>query len=171
MTLQEKIYRNMVEQIVNNLRVQSLREKIAEYDRQGQLTQGRMSILSEMIEEQDGIILQKAINTDPFWKEQIQLAQQEAQSIVSSESGNSIASQVEPQPETKKRDPIKQVSANRKVEGSQNNVAVVTDEQQEKLPQLQRTSLKDRRQPIKVVIDDAPAPPPPDGDVEDIDND
>lgn len=172
MNLQDKIYQNIVDQFKNIARAERVRNLMAELDRSSSTSIGRMSILSEIYQEQTGRDLQKDLNEDPAWKEKIQKAKAEAESAVASENIPGFNTQSNPAPVRQIERHEQQQPTMRKIAGNKKPVEINDAEDSEPTPPLQpRTNIGDRQNPIKISIDDEPAQPPSDAIISDYDDD
>lgn len=184
MNLRDKIVKNIIDQMTIAMQADKLRSKIDDKSRELNTVIGRMTILAELFEEQQGKKLQEVMNSDPAWTKILEEAQATAKKIVEdseSESQNkrkAIPETEEIRPVAK---PIKQ-PVEAKVQSPKTQTvgddivfsSDVEDEADEVIPQVAkkpREQLNDRKNPIKIVIDDNPHQPPPGTRMASVDND
>lgn len=128
-------------------------------------------MLSEMWQEETGTDLQKCVNTEPSWKRLVDEAQAEAKRIVAGEgiTAPQVAAATAPpvgSPSGKRQTTNRQVAPvlkPAKLVEKDNSVVVEDKGAAEAMPTLNRTTTTDRKEPIKITIDDAPQGPPPEG--------
>ena len=174
-TLQDRIYANIVDQIILKLKAERLNNELQAVERRNMTIVGRMSMLSEMYEETTGRNLEKDLNQDEKWGELIKRAQNEAQQKVAQQAIDGNQSEILSTMPGQR--PIKAVAQNKQpmsrpqptpippapAPDSDADVApsvarvVVGEGGNEEIPKpQQRTDVDNRDQPIKFTVDDEP---------------
>lgn len=166
MKLRDRIYKNLVTQLLNAIKVNDLRRKLNQLEQENAATIGAMSLLSEFYKEETGNDLQQDLNSSPAWAGIMSKAEKEAQRIYSSDSTeiNPVAAEDAPNPvipvkpapvldepvaaPAPKPIPEMQDAVTSKLKRVSDNKKVAA-QQQEK-------STERTREPVKIVIDDTP---------------
>lgn len=195
--LKQKIYENIVEQLTLKLKSERLQQELQANERRGNTIIGRMSVLAELYEEQNGRSLDHDLNKNEEWSDLIKQAQMQAEKIVAEQA--IAGTQSEQKNSSVPQRPVKAVAGNKQpisvpqptqvltpsVQSAQvpqpvQNEAdavpsvarvVVADSSADAPKQQERTPISDRKEPIKFTIDDAPPAPPPGTPVTDLDDD
>jgi hypothetical protein len=178
MDIRTKIIRNITDQLLIAMQADELRTKLEEKGRDMTATIGRMSILSEMFEEETGKNLQAALNTDPQWKGVIDDAQKKAQALFAASSRPSVAAALDQVNAVATKPPVLTAKPTKVAEPhakappvielgediefqSEEDALVSAQESAQVNKASNKAQLNDRNNPIKIVIDDNPHEPPP----------
>lgn len=181
MDLRQKIVENCVEQIKLQIRMEGVRKEQAEIESEMKGVLGRMSAWSELYKDETGRVLENDMKSLPEWRGILEEAEQRAKSELAHELGSSSLQLVEdedpvvepePQPELPR---MKRVDGNRQVrqpeaqQAPANNEPVVTAAPSDTPPRHPK-STPNRREPIKMTIDDSPPSAPAGTPVNDLDD-
>ena len=147
MTIEDKIFKNIVKQLTLARKIGDLRKQLDDAEKENISTVGSMTTLAEFFKEQTGSDLQQTINTDPQWRDMLQKAEKQAEKEYIATKSNDLTNSaqapqvVEETTSAPKAPQLRRVNENKKVQ-----VDPVRS-----------------RPPVNVVIDDDP-PQPQDGD-------
>ena len=162
MNLKDRIYQNLVKQLVNFTQRNDTRAKLASLDQEQATIIGSMQTLAEFFKDETGKDLQSELNTNPEWKDYIDRADAEAKKLLASLVIASPTSAKMPQPVASAPAIEAQLPKLRSVGGNKTVIPqpkIVEASAKEGAP---KEVLQDRsREPVKIVISDEPAPPPP----------
>lgn len=145
MKFKDRIYRNLVAQLLNAIKANELRRKITQIEQENAASIGAMNLLSELYKEDTGRDLQQDINSNPEWAGVMEAAEKEAQRLYGSDTTqtpttNDAVNKPAPTPIDAEAPKLKRVADNKKIGQP-----------------TQEKSAERTREPVKIVIDDTPA--------------
>lgn len=164
MKLRDRIYKNLVTQLLNGIKATDLRRKLNQLEQENTATVGAMALLSEFYKEETGNELQQDLNTDPSWSGVMDMAEKEAQRLYSSDATDVKPVVAAPNPVTPVKpapvlvEPTPQPAPKPPVSEGQDAISSrlkrVSDNK--KVMAQQEKSAERTREPVKIVIDDTP---------------
>lgn len=160
MNLRERIYKNLVKQFMNIAQTNDLRGKLRDVEREADSTVGQAILLADLYKEETGRDLQHDLNTSEEWAGIVERANKEATATLNNAPVRAAPAPAQPVKQTAAAPapaPAQVPAAAPAAQAEQTpRLRKVTDNK--KVPAKQAES--ERREPIKVVIEDAPAPAP-----------
>lgn len=160
MKLKEKIYKNLVAQIVNAMKTKDLRRKLTQVEQENTAAIGAMTVLTELYKDETGRDLQNDINTDPEWSGLVERAEKDAETIFNNQNvEKKEVAEVKPVVEAKPTVELKPVVEAKPVIDNNDQLKLKRVSDNKKIASIAQEKIAQERtrEPVKIVIDDTPA--------------